>query len=425
MLRHRPNLPRGVVCPKDTPHHSIPSGTLTRSSVEANDTGQAGCVWTARMGQGDGNVRRASTQSPRSTTPAGERIDHRLHLGRREYARGSTTPGGPATQSRETERDKTMIRHWRSARGEGGGWLYSPAVPAFFFPGGYCCQPRRTDVIITTGNGAVTPYLRTTQTWNGAAWTTRTDIPLPGRFSAAGAYVNGLFHVTGGVGPAPLDSHHQWNPATDTWTTQTPVPLPRRYDHASTSIGEGLFLLGGRVSQASLLRDNLEFTSSTWRSCPSMPSVPRSGARALSREADGFVFGGETASGIYTSRTDALNTTLMTWRSSQPVPGPARQGQGGQSVDTEFMVHGGGRPTTNRADRLNLLNETWTSFLSLPFPPRQSHSSPANLSALLSAAMGGEDGGGARLTLHVGLNLAAWTALPVVPLEARKLAVGG
>ncbi|MFN5529857.1 MAG: hypothetical protein ACK5F7_04705, partial [Planctomycetaceae bacterium] len=85
-----------------------------------------------------------------------------------------------------------MIRHWRSARGEGGGWLYSPAVPAFFFPGGYCCQPRRTDVIITTGNGAVTPYLRTTQTWNGAAWTTRTDIPLPGRFSAAGAYVNGL-----------------------------------------------------------------------------------------------------------------------------------------------------------------------------------------------------------------------------------------
>jgi hypothetical protein len=425
MLRHRPNLPRGVVCPKDTPHHSIPSGTLTRSSVEANDTGQAGCVWTARMGQGDGNVRRASTQSPRSTTPARGRIDHRLHLGRREYARGSTTPGGPATQSRETERDKTMIRHWRSARGEGGGWLYSPAVPAFFFPGGYCCQPRRTDVIITTGNGAVTPYLRTTQTWNGAAWTTRTDIPLPGRFSAAGAYVNGLFHVTGGVGPAPLDSHHQWNPATDTWTTQTPVPLPRRSEHTALELNGSLFLWGGRASSNTLLNTTNEYRLGTWITGMPLPGPARTGARALPLQGRGYLFTGETALGVYTTRVDCYDPLTQTWTSKQPMTPPGRQGCGGFTFNNTCVVHGGGKPVSSRAERYFPMNDVWVGMSQLPAPARQNSVSQTTIGNVGTAAASGEDGLFTRLPHHTGFQQQTWLTLGDLPLEARKLATGG
>lgn len=424
MLRHRPNLPRGVVCPKDTPHHSIPSGTLTRSLVEANDTGQAGCVWTARMGHGDGSVQRPSTQQPRSTTPARGRIDHRLHLGRREYARGSTTPGGPATQSRETERDKTMIRHWRSARGEGGGWLYSPAVPAFFFPGGYCCQPRRTDVIITTGNGAVTPYLRTTQTWNGAAWTTRTDIPLPGRFSAAGAYVNGLFHVTGGVGPAPLDSHHQWNPATDTWTTQTPVPLPRRYDHASVGLAAAVYAFCGRASNTSFLTTVQEYQDGTWVAGPILPSPGRSGAKALPLNGRVYLFGGEIAPGAYTSDTYCLDPQTRSWTLRQPMTTPARQGCGGFVYGDECIVYGGSRPTTVRADSFNPSANVWTSIVPIPAPARRSAVSPTSIVGQGTAGLAGEDSQGLPLSQHMGFSATNWIALPQVPNEARRFAAG-
>jgi N-acetylneuraminic acid mutarotase len=318
-----------------------------------------------------------------------------------------------------------MIRHWRSARGEGGGWLYSPAVPAFFFPGGYCCQPRRTDVIITTGNGAVTPYLRTTQTWNGAAWTTRTDIPLPGRFSAAGAYVNGLFHVTGGVGPAPLDSHHQWNPATDTWTTQTPVPLPRRSEHTALELNGSLFLWGGRASSNTLLNTTNEYRLGTWITGMPLPGPARTGARALPLQGRGYLFTGETALGVYTTRVDCYDPLTQTWTSKQPMTPPGRQGCGGFTFNNTCVVHGGGKPYTSRAESYSPLTNSWTTIDAVPVPARQYSTAASKIDGSSSGAIGGEDSSGQRLRRHEGFHSGIWLSLQDISLDARRLHAGG
>ncbi|MFM8290012.1 MAG: Kelch repeat-containing protein [Planctomycetaceae bacterium] len=280
-------------------------------------------------------------------------------------------------------------------------------------------------MIITTGNGAVTPYLRTTQTWNGTAWTTRTDIPLPGRFSAAGAYVNGLFHVTGGVGPAPLDTHQQWNPATDAWTTQLPVPLPKRSEHAALELNGSLFLWGGRASSSSLLTTTAEYRLGTWTTGQPLPGPARAGARALALQGRGYLFTGETALGVYTTRVDCYDPLTQTWISKQPMTPPGRQGCGGFTFNNTGVVHGGGKPITSRAERYSPSNDVWIAMSQLPSPSRQNSVSQSSIGTSGTAAVSGEDGLFQRLHHHTGFQQESWLSLPDLPLDPRKLATGG
>jgi len=317
-----------------------------------------------------------------------------------------------------------MIRHWRAARGEGGGWLYSPAAPAFFISGGYCCRPRPTDVVITTGNGAVTPYLRTTQTWNGTAWTTRTDIPLPGRFSAAGTYLNGLLHVTGGLGPAPLDTHHQWNPPTDSWSTQLPVPLPRRSDHSAVTLNNALHLWGGRSSPTSPLGATHEYRTGTWVTGRPLPGPPRSNARALTLNGRGYIFAGETTIGAYTTRVDCYDPNTQTWTAKQPLPPPGRQGCGGFTYQDACVILGGGRPTTSYAGAYLPVGDVWRSLTPVPTPTRQYSEGSSKASTAMSAAIGGEDEVGTRLRRHDGFGNDTWFTLEELPSIPRRLLVG-
>jgi len=318
-----------------------------------------------------------------------------------------------------------MIRHWRAARGEGGGWLYSPAAPAFFISGGYCCRPRPTDVVITTGNGAVTPYLRTTQTWNGTAWTTRTDIPLPGRFSAAGTYLNGLLHVTGGLGPAPLDTHHQWNPPTDSWSTQLPVPLPRRYEHSAIELNGSLFLWGGRASTSSILSTVHEFRQGTWITGMPVPGPSRSGARALPINGRGYLFTGEIGPGLYTTRTDAFDPATQSWSTKQPLTPPGRQGCGGFVVDNTSIIFGGGRPVTTRAEQYAANTDSWSSLIQIPNPARQGVTSPTRAHVSGSVAIGGDDAATIPLRLHLGHSIGAWYSMTDITIESRRFSTGG
>jgi len=318
-----------------------------------------------------------------------------------------------------------MIRHWRAARGEGGGWLYSPAAPAFFISGGYCCRPRPTDVVITTGNGAVTPYLRTTQTWNGTAWTTRTDIPLPGRFSAAGTYLNGLLHVTGGLGPAPLDTHHQWNPPTDSWSTQLPVPLPRRSDHSAVTLNNALHLWGGRSSPTSPLGATHEYRTGTWVTGRPLPGPPRSNARALTLNGRGYIFAGETTIGAYTTRVDCYDPNTQTWTAKQPLPPPGRQGCGGFTYQDACVILGGGRPLTDRADQYSINTDSWVALAAIPAPPFQHSVSTNSISENAGASVGGEDSNFNRLNIHLGFSQGSWLNLTPFGIEPRKLACGG
>jgi hypothetical protein len=79
---------------------------------------------------------------------------------------------------------------------------------------------------------------------SGNAWTELAPLPAQMKYHG-GAWINGMFHVIGGV-TSPYNLHYAYDPVANTWSTKASVPTPVGFATFSTTTnGALLFSVGG------------------------------------------------------------------------------------------------------------------------------------------------------------------------------------
>ncbi|WP_323763076.1 kelch repeat-containing protein [Maricaulis sp.] len=137
------------------------------------------------------------------------------------------------------------------------------------------------------------------------SWTRRAPNPNP-RNSAAGAVLNGQFHIVGGrrVGGGNSDQHEAYDPVADTW--QSRAPLPQAQGGLAAAVSGGKLVAfggeyfdngGGVYPQVWIYDPELDH----WQAGPDMPT-PRHGLGGVSLGDEIYAIGGaSSASGRNTT----------------------------------------------------------------------------------------------------------------------------
>jgi N-acetylneuraminic acid mutarotase len=144
------------------------------------------------------------------------------------------------------------------------------------------------------------------------SWTT--DAPaLTARNSAAGAVINGLWHVAGGRSMAggPSDAHEVYDPREDRWRAAAPMPAGSGAGgNAAAALGGMLVVVGGEVfganGAAGVVHPEVwryDPRADTWTALAPMPT-PRHGLGAVVLDGAIWTVGGaKKPSGVETSAT--------------------------------------------------------------------------------------------------------------------------
>lgn len=139
------------------------------------------------------------------------------------------------------------------------------------------------------------------------SWTTAAPA-LTARNSAAGAMINGLWHVAGGrsVAGGPTDAHEVYDPKEDRWRAAAPMPKGSGAGGNAAGVIDGQLYIfggeyfdnGGRVHPEVWRYDP---ATDTWHSAPPMPT-PRHGLGAITINNRIWLLGGaKKPSGVETS----------------------------------------------------------------------------------------------------------------------------
>lgn len=174
-------------------------------------------------------------------------------------------------------------------------------------------------------------YSRDTDEYYNDIWSARTDIPSPGRLTAACTIYNRGYIFGGEFSDPPLDygtssDTDEYIPLADAWTSKTDVPSPGRVKHVALNIsGKGYIWSGYSDDISSYLRDNDKFDprdgSGTWTAMPELPSPARYEATATSVSSKGYIFGGGTT-GTLLGDNDEYNPLGSVWTSKETIPYP-------------------------------------------------------------------------------------------------------
>ena len=169
----------------------------------------------------------------------------------------------------------------RLGRGETPGWIYSPQAPGFFFTGGYCCRLPTAKFTVLGGlrQGAI-PIANAEQFFE-ETWSVLTPVPSPARSQAAGATYRGAgLHIGGTFTSPPYFSSQVDRLWQGTWNVETSLPAPR-YAHAAASVGDAVYVVGGRDEQLQTVDTLFEYRDGTWSTKTSQPGGGRAFGNAI------------------------------------------------------------------------------------------------------------------------------------------------
>ena len=199
---------------------------------------------------------------------------------------------------------QTAVWRWN-----GNEWLSGPALP----------QPNGESVTATLGDTLHVVGGRTPTGAHNRQWTDHGDVadhyrlanlagsweraaPLPtARNSAAGAVINGRWHVVGGrtVGGGNSPAHEVYDPAEDRWTGAAPMPQGQGGLAAAASNG-ALYAFGGEFfeNEGGVHAEGWRYDpmADRWTATEPMPT-PRHGLGAVAAAGVIYVIGGAEAVG--------------------------------------------------------------------------------------------------------------------------------
>lgn len=296
-----------------------------------------------------------------------------------------------------------MLTHLRTARDHTPGWIYTPAVPAFFFTGGYCCGGVATAYHTFCGNKQGGIPMQTTQKWDGLVWTTRADCPLPGRQNLASVYFSEAALLVGGTSGLPLSNTDRFDSRQDLWTNLIGLPPPSRFDHCGVATKTAAYMWCGRDGTFGYLRDNDSFSVNTWTTLIDCPAPARAHASAATANQRLFLFCGNSGAANLFRTTDEFVRAANTWIAKNACPFPARQGQGCFSFPDQCVLAGGGVPLISNCDVYSAGSDSWAASQDLPPPSRQWAGSSSLPNAMAGWITSGEGDAGVRLpdvTVH-------------------------
>lgn len=301
------------------------------------------------------------------------------------------------------------------------GWIYSQAVPGFFFTGGYCCQGSTTAYHTFCGNKLGGVPMQTTQRWDGGAWSTRSDCPLPARQDHSSANVDGTALICGGTSGIPLVDCDRYQSMDDSWISATNLPLPARFDHSSASAAGVAFALMGRDISFGNLRDNDRYSNNTWVSRTDCPVPARSHTASTAAQGRVLLFCGDAGSNVFSRDCDEYIDLTDHWVAKTDCPAPAREGHGCFALGSSCFIVGGGLPLLVDTDQYNVDVESWASMQDLPLPARQWGGSSSTTQQAVGWFTAGEGSSGVRLRDHDEFSGTVWISRTDLPLDARKL----
>jgi len=255
----------------------------------------------------------------------------------------------------------------RLGRGETPGWIYSPATPGFFFTGGYCCKLATAKFTVMGGvrQGAI-PIANAEQFFE-ETWSVLTPVPSPARSQAAGATYRGAGLHIGGTFPSPPYFSSQvdrlWQ---GTWNVETNLPAPR-YAHAAASVGDAVYVVGGRDEQQQTVDSLFEYRDGTWTTKTPQPGGGRAFGNAV-RFGGGFVsVGGIINEGTISSESREYSVVTNSWAQQAHHVHSARFSAAGFSIEgLTFVVGGNAGFGQLLQETLVLEHNTWRSGPQLP-----------------------------------------------------------
>lgn len=313
-----------------------------------------------------------------------------------------------------------MLTHLRATRDHTPGWIYTPATPAFFFTGGYCCKGPATLYHTFCGNKAGAIPLQTTQRWDGTVWATRTDCPLPARFGLATArYGSGVVILGGGAAVAPGVLQDTELFVNNSWSSETDCPPPGKQFLSAAAIGTTVLSLAGQDSGGNLRSENLALSASTWSTRLPVLGPARRFACTAGSQSQSNLFGGASAVAASLNRNDAYTLLSDTWTSRVPLPAPSREGAVTFSLNDTAVIVGGGIPLFTDVDRYRFATDVWTADQDLPVPARHWAGGAADSFANLGWITGGQNQAGTRLSDHDEFSTNTWLSRIDLPLDPR------
>ena len=229
----------------------------------------------------------------------------------------------------------------RLGRGETPGWIYSPQAPGFFFTGGYCCRLPTAKFTVLGGlrQGAI-PIANAEQFFE-ETWSVLTPVPSPARSQAAGATYRGAgLHIGGTFTSPPYFSSQVDRLWQGTWNVETSLPAPR-YAHAAASVGDAVYVVGGRDEQQQTVDTLFEYRDGTWSTKTSQPGGGRAFGNALRLNTDLFSVGGKSGDDVPLANCAIYSDFSMAWQARPPLITGGRFGAGAFAYTSSIVVVGG------------------------------------------------------------------------------------
>jgi len=164
--------------------------------------------------------------------------------------------------------------------------------------------------------------------WPGStpsAWQSRTSMPTPRYFLAAGA-TGGKIYAIGGFyssDTVPLNTVEEYDPAFDVWNTKPPIPTARMR-HAVEVLNGKIYAIGGRAPGYIITNVVEEFqpTAGNWITKTPMPT-PRENLAATVLNGKIYAIGGrDGTSFLPTGVVEEYNPGTESWTTKASMPTP-------------------------------------------------------------------------------------------------------
>ena len=259
----------------------------------------------------------------------------------------------------------------RLGRGETPGWIYSPATPGFFFTGGYCCKVATAKFTVLGGvrQGAI-PIANAEQ-FSEETWSVLTPVPSPARSQAAGANYRGAgLHIGGTFTSPPYFSSQVDRLWQGTWNVETSLPAPR-YAHAAASVGDAVYVVGGRDEQQQTVDTLFEYRDGTWTTKTPQPGGGRAFGNAVGTQGVLIYVAGVMSDDTISRDSCQFMPQNNSWSLQGSQLQRARFSAAAFLIDERVHVVGGNAGFGELLRDTSILDQgVWTSGPSLPTSPR-------------------------------------------------------
>jgi hypothetical protein len=315
-----------------------------------------------------------------------------------------------------------------------------PAIAPLYLWGITRCCCRKEEYLYAWGGSGSPGELRDNDRYavEADSWTSKTDLPEPGRSLFAAAAVGGLGYSLGGeTGPPESRSsrNDQYNPAGDSWSARADVPSPGRNQLAASAAANKVYCFAGvdlvpsgpSTYTTNDHADNDEYdpAADAWATKQDLPSPARRGPAATTIDDRVYSWTGvyaipEDPYVQFLKDNDQYTPLADAWAAKTPAPDPARDAAGGASLDGKGYLICGRGPSDGRTDEYDPSSDSWTTktdvlAAALWWPGVTSSSKHIHLVAGLT----GTDNTWTQMNALYDPSTDAWSVGESLPLPAR------